>query len=152
MLNETQTPGGGFRIRYELVKNGHPPIRASKGAAAWDLSANIDIGYRWFPRGDSGLVKLGMKAAIPQGYVGLLSIRSGLAKAGMMLVNGVGIIDPDYRGEVCALLRATVKDVKIHHGQRVAQLTIVRAPKIDWVEGILDDTTRGSGGFGSTGV
>lgn len=97
-----------------------------------------------------GALPLGWKVAIPPGYVGLLFIRSGVSTKGLSLMNAVGVIDSDFRGEVTALLRADGERAII--ATRIVQMVIVKAerPTLEEVED-LDDTTRGEGGFGSTG-
>lgn len=103
---------------------------------------------------DKVTIRTGIKVAIPQGYVGLLFVRSSLgAKLGLSLANSVGVIDADYRGEVLACLRnSTSKTQTLKLGERFCQLVVVPVDLADWVEvEHLDDTARGAGGFGSTG-
>ena len=101
------------------------------------------------------LVSTGVAVAIPEGHVGILAARSSLAvKKSMALANGVGVIDPGYRGEIKAPIIPLdgCRNV-IFAGTRIAQLVIlpVVLPRLD-VVAHLDDTTRGAGSFGSTGV
>jgi len=98
-------------------------------------------------------VPLGVRFAIPAGHVGLLFSRSSLGKRGLVIPNGVGVIDSDYRGEVCALLQnLSGEDVVIRDGERIAQLVILPLPAVAFREvAELDDTARGEAGFGSTG-
>ena len=101
------------------------------------------------------LVSTGVAVAIPAGHVGLLIARSSLAaKKSMTLANGVGVIDPDYRGEIKAPIIPTdgCRNV-IFAGTRIAQLIVlpIALPRLNVVAN-LDDTTRGAGSFGSTGV
>lgn len=127
------------------------PSRATPGSAGIDLSAaeavTVRAGFAVTP------VKLGFAVAIPAGHVGLLTIRSGLGKRGIGLMNGVGVIDSDYRGELVALLtKLTSKDLAVEAGDRVAQLVIVPVLTLPIVEAAtLPLTGRGGGGFGSTG-
>ena len=101
------------------------------------------------------LVPTGVAVAIPAGHVGLLVARSSLAvKKAMTLANGVGVIDPDYRGEIkVPIITTDGCHNLIQAGTRIAQLVIlpIALPRLDVVAN-LDDTTRGAGSFGSTGV
>lgn len=104
--------------------------------------------------GEMVKVHTGIKAAIPEGYVGLLVVRSSLGvKHGLSLANDVGVIDADYRGEVIVCLRNQTRDwTGLRRGERVAQLVVVPVNTTTWVEvEQLDETVRGQGGFGSTG-
>ena len=97
----------------------------------------------------------GIAVAIPEGFAGLVLPRSGHAlRAGIGVVNGPGLIDSGYRGEVTVLLiNHGPEKVDFARGDRVAQLAVVPIPDVEWTEvDDLDVTTRGVGGFGSTGV
>ena len=87
-------------------------------------------------------------------HVMLLFIRSGTAKKGLVLANGVGVIDSDYRGDVCALVHnTTAQPIEIERGQRIAQFIILPLPVVSLVPvQSLSTTARGEGGFGSTGT
>ena len=130
------------------------PQRATAGSAGMDLAACIDEAVTIAPR---QLVRIptGIAIALPgPEYVALIFARSGLGvKHGISLSNGVGVIDSDYRGEIMVGL-TNLSDVPytIHLGDRVAQLVVtpVALPELERVE-TLDDTDRGTGGFGSTG-
>ncbi len=130
------------------------PQRATEGSAGMDLSACIEEEIILSPR---QLVKIptGIAIALPgPAYVALVYARSGLGiKHGIALSNGVGVIDSDYRGEIMVGL-TNLSDVPytIHPGDRIAQLVVtpVVLPELERVEE-LDDTGRGTGGFGSTG-
>lgn len=96
----------------------------------------------------------GLIVAIPTGYAGLVLPRSGNARdLGVGTVNSPGLIDSGYRGEICVLLiNHGAETVKFERGDRIAQLAIVPMLDVTWVEtDRLDETSRGSGGFGSTG-
>lgn len=96
----------------------------------------------------------GLAVAIPEGFAGLVIPRSGHAKRlGIGVVNGPGLIDSGYRGEVSVLLiNHGSETVTFEKGERIAQLAVVPVAVVDWVEvESLDETSRGSGGFGSTG-
>ena len=100
------------------------------------------------------LARTGIAIALPAAHVGLVCPRSGLAlKHGLGVVNGPGVIDEDYRGEVgVILINLGGEPVTLGRGDRVAQLVVVPAPRVEVREAsALDDTTRGDGGFGSTG-
>lgn len=97
----------------------------------------------------------GIKVAIPEGYAGFVLPRSGHAKrSGVGVVNSPGLIDSGYRGEVSVLLINHGNDpVTFRKGDRIAQLVVLPIPEVEWDEvDELDETTRGEGGFGSTGV
>ncbi len=133
------------------------PAYATPGAAAMDLRACLDGPLTLKPCRDNWncvLVPTGLAMAIPQGYVGLIFARSGLAsKEGISPANCVGVIDSDYRGEVkVALVNHGGADYVIRPGDRIAQLMItpVVQPQIEEVHE-LSETLRGGGGFGSTG-
>lgn len=128
------------------------PTRAHPTDAGLDLRAAEDVTIHG---GDIFTIGTGVAVAIPEGHVGLLFGRSSLATTyGIQLANGVGVIDPDYRGEIKVALRKIGKAMKrINRGERIAQLVIVPCviPTLDVVP-TLPETVRGAGGFGSTGV
>lgn len=141
-----------------LMKRTNPyailPRYATSGAAAMDLSACLDDPLTLAP-GERALIPTGIAMAIPPQHVGLLFARSGLAiKEGLALSNGVGVIDSDYRGQVqVGIINLGDQPRTIQHGQRIAQLaimpvTLVRPTEVEE----LDDTGRGTGGLGSTGL
>ena len=129
-----------------------PPTRAHPTDAGLDLAASETT---HIAPGVVTLVPTGVAVAIPEGHVGLLAARSSLAvKKAMTLANGVGIIDSDYRGEIkIPIIPLDGCHNLIKAGQKIAQLIItpIALPRLD-VVAHLDDTTRGTGGFGSTGV
>ncbi|MFW6281947.1 MAG: dUTP diphosphatase [bacterium] len=105
--------------------------------------------------GEYKLIKSGIKIAIPQGYGGFVYPRSGLAlKRGITVLNADGVIDPGYRGELgVILINHGKEDFQINKGDRIAQLIIHRTFNIEWEEvDDLSESTRGSGGFGHTGI
>jgi dUTP pyrophosphatase len=129
-----------------------PPAQAHTGDAGYDLfaaeAAVLDPGRR-------ASVGTGVAVAVPEGCAGLVLPRSGLAaKHGITLVNAPGLIDSGYRGELRVLLLNTDPDTPfdVAVGDRIAQLVLVRfeSPSLEEVAQ-LDDTARGSGGFGSSG-
>lgn len=104
---------------------------------------------------ETRLVHTGLSMQIPEGYVGLIYARSGIAtKRGVAPANKVGVIDSDYRGEVMVALHNHSKvDAVIAEGERIAQIVITPYLAVDFIESDeLDDTERGQGGFGSTGT
>lgn len=127
------------------------PRRAHPTDAGLDLTVTETVKVR---RGDVTLAPTGVSVAIPDGHVGLLLARSSLAvKHGVHLANSVGVIDADYRGQIMAPLTTTGNIVRIPAGTRIAQLVIlpIATPTVQVVDN-LDNTERGHGGFGSTGV
>ena len=130
------------------------PFYATPGAAAMDLHACIDEAVI-IPAGGRKVIPTGIAIALPDaGYVALVFARSGLGiKHGIAPANCVGVIDSDYRGEVgIGLLNTTDEPYTILPGDRIAQLMVtpVVQPAVELVEE-LPETTRGAGGFGSTG-
>jgi dUTP diphosphatase len=129
------------------------PSAAHPGDAGLDLRSAIDVEVG---PGERTMVPTGVAVAIPEGHAGLVLPRSGLAsRQGLTLANAPGLIDAGYRGEVtCAVVNLDrERPVKILCGDRIAQLVIVAIPAISptWVEE-LPASSRGEGGFGSTGV
>lgn len=122
-------------------------------SAGMDLRANIDEDVVLQP-GDRALIPTGIKMALPDGYEAQIRPRSGLAyKHGVTVLNSPGTIDADYRGDVGVLLINHGKEAfVVEDGMRVAQMVIAQYTQFDWnpVED-LNETSRGEGGFGSTG-
>lgn len=137
------------RLRPQAVL----PVRATSGSAGMDLSACIEEPITLAP-GSRILIPTGIAAAIPQGAAGMIYARSSLGvKHGIALSNGVGVIDSDYRGEIhVGLCNFSSEPYTIHPGERIAQLVLhpVLLPEVLETQE-LDDTQRGTGGFGSTG-
>ena len=129
------------------------PSYACEGDAGLDLRANEDVTLKPLER---RLVSTGLAVAIPEGYAGFVQPRSGLAlREGLSMANTPGLVDSHYRGElkVCAVNLDSERPIHIERGERIAQLVIQRVPTVDLVEvAELDETDRGSGGFGSSGV
>jgi dUTP pyrophosphatase len=128
------------------------PCYAHPGDAGADLVTAVDV---LLEPGERTLVPTGLRMAIPQGYVGLVHPRSGLAaRLGLSIVNTPGTIDSGYRGEVKVLLvnLDPATPIKLSRGDRIAQLVVQRVEQVRFVEvDTLPDTARGSGGYGSTG-
>ena len=140
------------------IKKLHPdavlPAYASAGAAGADLHALADEGHITVEAGKTVLVHTGVAVAIPEGYVGLVYARSGMAsKRGLAPANKVGVIDSDYRGElIVALHNHSDVTQTVESGDRIAQLVIAPVVTAAFEEvDDLDGTARGAGGFGSTG-
>ncbi|MDC7088194.1 dUTP diphosphatase [Corynebacterium pseudodiphtheriticum] len=129
------------------------PTRAHAGDAGADLCASEDITLE---PGQRAVVGTGIAIALPEGTVGLVHPRSGLAaRQGLSIVNSPGTIDAQYRGEikVCLINHDRVSPIEITRGMRIAQLVIQRVELVDFVEvAQLDETVRGSSGYGSTGT
>ena len=138
----------------KVRENAIIPKRATAGSAGLDLCACID---------EPLTVKAGERAVIPSGIaialessevVALVFARSGLAiKHGISLSNSVGVIDSDYRGEICVgIINTSREDYTVNPGERIAQLVLTPVVPAEPVEvESLDETERGAGGFGSTG-
>ena len=129
------------------------PQYAYAGDAGLDLRSSEDVALQPFER---RLIATGLAIAIPEGYAGFVQPRSGLAlKEGLSMANTPGLIDAHYRGElkICAINLDPQKPIVIHKGDRIAQLVIQQVPVVSLVEvEELDETDRGTGGFGSSGV
>lgn len=140
----------------KLHPNAHLPVRSHPSDAGMDLRVlfkDYDPPVLILKPGNRALLPTGIAMEIPTGYVGLIWPRSGLAaKHGIDSL--AGVVDSGYRGEVhVALINHGDKDFEIHNGDRIAQLLIqkVELDNVLEVEELLDDTDRGTGGFGSTG-
>jgi dUTP pyrophosphatase len=132
------------------------PRRMSAHAAGWDLTACLGEGATLdVAPGERLLVSTGLRLAIPTGYEGQVRPRSGWAlRDGITVLNAPGTIDADYRGELQVLLVNLGRvDVRIAHGDRIAQLVIAPVAEVAFEEKteLPLDSARGEGGFGSTG-
>ena len=130
------------------------PEYATSQSAGLDLRANLaeEIALKPLAR---TLVKTGLFIELPEGYEAQVRPRSGLAyKKGITILNSPGTIDADYRGEIGVILvNLSEEEFVIENGERVAQLVIGKHEQAQWVEvESLDETDRGAGGFGSTGI
>jgi dUTP pyrophosphatase len=132
------------------------PQYHSDGAAGMDLAACLPEGESIvIPPGRIAMVRLGFAMAVPPGFEAQVRPRSGLgSKHGITLPNAPGTIDSDYRGEVLVpLINHGHEDFVITHGMRIAQMIIAPVARASVEEvGSLDETERGGGGFGSTGI
>lgn len=137
----------------KLTETALLPKYGSISAAGADLCADIAEKVIIKP-GQTVFIKTGLALEIPEGYVGLIYARSSAAcKRGLAPANKVGVIDSDYRGEVCvALLNHSDTPQTVEPNERIAQLVITPYLAVDFLESEeLSDTQRGAGGFGSTG-
>ena len=143
-------------MKVEIInKSKHQlPSYATALSAGMDLRANLDTPIVLQPL-ERVLVPTGLFMALPQGYEAQVRPRSGLAiKKGITVLNSPGTIDADYRGEVCVILiNLSNEPFTITDGERIAQMVIARHEQVEWCEcEVLDETDRGAGGFGHTGV
>jgi dUTP pyrophosphatase len=130
------------------------PHYETLASAGMDLRANIEGSIVLKPL-ERAIIKTGLFIALPIGFEAQVRPRSGLAaKKGITVLNAPGTIDADYRGEIGVILvNLSNEDFTINDGERIAQLVIAQYTQAIWKEvTILDETQRGSGGFGSTGV
>lgn len=135
-----------------VAAEGSLPTYAHPGDAGADLRATEDVVLE---PGERRLVGTGVALALPDGYVGLVTPRSGLAaRAGLSIVNAPGVIDSGYRGEikVCLVNLDPRETVRLSAGDRIAQLLVMPFATASFIEvDTLDETVRGDGGYGSTG-
>lgn len=129
------------------------PQHETEQSAGIDLRANLEESVELLPM-ERKLIPTGLFAAFPPGTEAQIRPRSGLAyKYGLTVLNSPGTIDADYRGELKVLLvNLSTEPFTIEDGERIAQLVLARYERVEWEEtNELADTTRGAGGFGSTG-
>lgn len=143
-------------MKVQVVNKGHQPLPAyaTVQSAGMDLRANIDEPIVLKPL-ERRLIPTGLHIALPAGYEAQVRPRSGLAlKKGITVLNSPGTVDADYRGEVGVLLiNLSQEDFVINDGERIAQMVIARHEQAEFVEvDVLDETERGEGGYGHTGV
>ena len=143
-------------VKIEVINKGRQPLPAYATAqsAGMDLRANIPEAITLQPL-ERRLIPTGLHIALPEGYEAQVRPRSGLAlKHGITVLNSPGTIDSDYRGELMVLLINLSQDpFTVNDGERIAQLVIARHEQavLTAVE-VLDETERGTGGYGHTGV
>ncbi|MBZ9730462.1 dUTP diphosphatase [Salegentibacter sp. JZCK2] len=137
-----------------INKSAHKvPHYETEASAGMDLRANISEAVTLKPL-ERTIVKTGLFIELPVGYEAQVRPRSGLAaKKGVTVLNAPGTIDADYRGEIGVILvNLSNEEFTIENGERVAQMVIAKHEHISWKEvEVLEETTRGAGGFGSTG-
>ena len=143
-------------VKVKVVNIGRQPLPeyATSQSAGLDLRANIESPITLKPL-ERRLIPTGLRIALPEGYEAQVRPRSGLAlKPGITVLNTPGTIDADYRGELMVLLvNLSNEDFVINEGERIAQMIIAQYETVTWepVE-VLDETERGEGGYGHTGV
>ena len=143
-------------LKINVVNKGHQPLPqyATPQSAGMDLRANLDESILLRPL-ERRLIPTGLFIALPEGYEAQVRPRSGLAlKHGITVLNAPGTIDADYRGEIgVVLVNLSQEDFTIHDGERIAQLVIARCEQCELTAvSVLDQTERGEGGYGHTGV
>jgi dUTP pyrophosphatase len=147
-------PREEVEVRFARIhEDAQAPTQGTLEAAGWDLRALEDTEVI---RGESSRIRTGLAVAIPFGWEGQIRSRSSLGAKGMIMPNGVGTIDSDYRGELMILATWIGKgeSIKLAKGERVAQLLIAPVPLTKFTEVDFEDlsqTERGEGGFGSSG-
>lgn len=141
-----------MKIIIQKTMNVQDPVRAH------DTDAGLDL---YVPEGQACLVRrgavytidLGVRVAIPDGYYGQLALRSSAGAKGLTIPHGGGVIDSGYRGNVKVLVAALAEPVMVVARDRICQLIIHKLPAVEWTTGVVDDnTSRSTGGFGSTGT
>lgn len=143
-------------IQIKVINKSHHPLPqyATALSAGMDLRANIPEPVTLKPM-ERRLIPTGLFIALPPGFEAQIRPRSGLAlKHGITVLNTPGTIDADYRGEVMVLLvNFSAEDFVVADGERIAQMVIARHEQAEWEEtDQLDETVRGAGGYGHTGV
>ena len=143
-------------MKIKVVNRGHHPLPAyaTELSAGMDLRANISEPVVLRPL-ERRLIPTGLFIALPAGYEAQVRPRSGLAlKKGITVLNAPGTIDADYRGEVGVLLvNLSDEEFTVNDGERIAQMVVARHEQGEFVEvDTLDETERGSGGYGHTGL
>ncbi len=143
-------------MNVQIINRGHQPLPyyATEKSAGMDIRANLDHPIVLKPM-QRCLVPTGLFIALPDGYEAQIRPRSGLAlKKGVTVLNTPGTIDADYRGEIgIILINLSQEDFVIEDGERIAQMIIARYEQVQWIPvDVLDETERGAGGFGHSGV
>ena len=143
-------------MKVQIINRGHHPLPqyATEQSAGLDLRANLDSPVELKPL-ERKLIPTGLYMALPKGYEAQVRPRSGLAiKKGISVLNSPGTIDADYRGEICVILiNLSDQPFLINDGERIAQMVIARYEQAEWEQvDVLDETERGAGGFGHSGV
>lgn len=143
-------------MNVQIINKSHHPLPhyATTQSAGMDIRANLEQPIVLKPL-QRCLVPTGLFMALPEGYEAQIRPRSGLAlKKGVTVLNTPGTIDADYRGEVgIILINLSQEDFIIEDGERIAQMVIARYEQAEWIAvDVLDETERGAGGFGHSGV
>ena len=143
-------------VKVRIINKGNQPLPAyaTPQSAGMDLRANIEEAFTLKPL-QRRLVPIGLFMALPEGYEAQVRPRSGLAlKHGITVLNTPGTIDADYRGEIgVVLVNLSDTDFVVNPGERIAQMVIAKHEQADFeIVTELDETERGAGGYGHTGV
>lgn len=142
-----------MKIRIERLPHAKDlplPSYITPHSSGMDLRSTVDCLLK---KGEIKVIPCGIRLAIPPGYEGQVRARSGLAVRGIIVPNAPGTIDADYRGEVKVILaNIGEEEFLIRRGDRIAQLVVVPIVKVEWEEGELEETERGEGGFGHSGI
>lgn len=143
-------------VKIKVVNAGGQslPAYATSQSAGMDLRANLSSPVTLHPL-ERRLIPTGLRIALPAGFEAQIRPRSGLAlKHGITVLNSPGTIDADYRGELMVLLvNLSDTDFVVNAGERIAQMVVARHETVEWEPaGSLDETERGEGGYGHTGV
>lgn len=149
-------PISNVRMKINVVNRGHQPLPqyATPQSAGMDLRANLEEAVTLQPL-ERRLIPTGLHIALPAGYEAQVRPRSGLAlKKGITVLNTPGTIDADYRGEIgVVLINLSQEPFVVNDGERIAQMIIARHEQGELIEvDVLDETERGEGGYGHTGV
>ena len=143
-------------MNINVVNRGHQPLPqyATPQSAGMDLRANLEEPITLLPL-ERKLIPTGLHIALPAGFEAQVRPRSGLAlKKGITVLNSPGTIDADYRGEIgVVLINLSQEPIVVNDGERIAQMVIARHEQGELIEvEFLDETERGEGGYGHTGV
>ena len=143
-------------VKVSIINRSHHalPSYSTLLSAGMDVRANLEEAITLQPR-ERRLIPTGLFIALPEGYEAQIRPRSGLAiKHGITVLNSPGTIDADYRGEIgIILINHSDKAFVIEDGERVGQMVVAQYSRVEWDEtDTLDETERGAGGFGHTGV
>lgn len=145
-----------MEIKFQLLEDGKLPTKATPGSAGWDIYAAESA---FLPPNSTRAVSAGFKVALPSDVEMQIRSRSGLSLKGVTVANSPGTVDSDYRGEVKVILHyegngdCFEDGFAINKGDRIAQAVFCWLPRVTTtMVDSLDETDRGSGGFGSTGV
>lgn len=143
-------------VAISIINRSHHalPSYSTPLSAGMDIRANLQTPVTIAP-GKRALIPTGLYIALPEGYEAQIRPRSGLAlKHGITVLNSPGTIDADYRGEIgIILINLSDKPFVIEDGERIGQMVVAQYSRVEWHEtNSLDETERGSGGFGHTGV
>lgn len=146
---------GGVKVKIinKAKHNFGNPTYADPGSSGMDVRASLDDNI-WIEPNNVAVIPTGLFMAIPVGYEIQVRPRSGLAaRLGVTVLNTPGTLDASYRGEVCVILKAGSSGFLVENGDRIAQLVLCEVPICEWEETeTLDETERGIGGFGHTGI